>query len=147
MSRPCAAVACGVILFTACTTPPETGEEQLEGALSHQPEGVELQLSVSPNHVAGRPDLLPALSPVWEVSGRAPLNLRAVSDVRLRPDGGLVLADYRGRQVLLLDGEGRLKGSVGREGDGPGEFRRPFTVLPVAQDLLGSRVKLPRSPS
>jgi hypothetical protein len=38
---------------------------------------------------------------------------------------GFYLIDYRNRQVVLVDRQGRVKQVIGRAGEGPGEFGRP----------------------
>ncbi len=50
-------------------------------------------------------------------------------------DSGWVVLDARSRRIAFLSPEGDLERVAGREGDGPGEMRRP-----VALALLGARI-------
>lgn len=49
--------------------------------------------------------------------------LGEVLDAAPTPDGGLVVLDASGPEVLVFDSLGRLAGRFGREGGGPGELR------------------------
>lgn len=49
--------------------------------------------------------------------------------VEVDPEGGFLVADAREAQIRLYSEDGRLRHYVGREGNGPGEFRRPVAVL------------------
>lgn len=49
--------------------------------------------------------------------------LYRVTDAAMLPNGGLVVADAGNHRVLQISSNGRIVGSVGREGAGPGEFR------------------------
>lgn len=48
-----------------------------------------------------------------------------VSALAFDPAGNLYIADVRTNTVVLVDRQGRFLRNVGREGDGPGEFRAP----------------------
>jgi hypothetical protein len=56
------------------------------------------------------------------------------SDIALDSEGHIWVADLLNKRVVLLGRDGRLIRTIGREGDGPGEFRWPMTV--VANDSL-----------
>lgn len=72
-------------------------------------------------------------SPTWTVAadpvaiigrleGAPEYVLAGVRDVKLLPDGGVVLADGQSASVRTYDGSGAFVRSVGRSGEGPGEF-------------------------
>lgn len=52
--------------------------------------------------------------------------------VLVGPGGTRYILDGRDGRILEFDADGRFAGSIGRAGDGPGEFRRPvdMTLLP-----------------
>ena len=51
-------------------------------------------------------------------------------------DGGLVVADAGSSQLRFFDSAGRLTNTVGRSGDGPGEFRRLLLMRAFSGDSL-----------
>jgi hypothetical protein len=55
--------------------------------------------------------------------------------VRLR-DGRIVLANRGTDQIRYYDANGTFLSAAGRQGEGPGEFREPFYLFPVAGDSL-----------
>ena len=63
-------------------------------------------------------------------------------------DGELFVSDAIGGRVMRFDREGKLRGLLGRQGRGPGEFGGPGAVallgdsLVVADDLVGQRLLL-----
>ena len=52
-----------------------------------------------------------------------PLALTRVGDLLPAPDGSLLVGQPEDRTVMLLSRDGDVVGRVGREGEGPGEFR------------------------
>ena len=50
------------------------------------------------------------------------------TDIAIGSDGTVYIADARSNRVLALSREGRLNKTIGREGQGPGEFSRPSAV-------------------
>lgn len=82
--------------------------------------------------INGRPD--PDNDPAWTVAsdpaveigvleGRPEYQLVQVSGAAVMTDGAIVLADRGAHELRFYDADGRHLRSVGREGDGPGEFR------------------------
>lgn len=59
-----------------------------------------------------------------------------IMDVKLGRRGKVYVADDRRPGVLVFDRGGRLVGSVGREGRGPGEFQAPWRIALDANDSL-----------
>ena len=71
------------------------------------------------------------------VSGDGPAHeFFRVRGVRLRPDGSLVLADRASRQIRLYSSEGKLLGSLGGPGQGPGEFNDIQQIELVADTVF-----------
>jgi hypothetical protein len=52
--------------------------------------------------------------------------VRGITHTQLLPSGELVVADGEGPQILIFGPDGEFRRSVGRSGDGPGEFRSPY---------------------
>lgn len=59
-----------------------------------------------------------------------------VTAVRWLPSGRLVVADAGARRLLVYDSTGAFVRSLGRAGDGPGEFRRIATVTAMPGDSI-----------
>ncbi len=71
------------------------------------------------------------------VSGGGPAHeFFRVRGVWLRPDGSLVLADRASRQIRLYSSEGKLLGSLGGPGQGPGEFNDIQQIELVADTVF-----------
>lgn len=51
-----------------------------------------------------------------------------VYDLALSPHGDVHLADYGFKHVLVVGPDGAVRGTIGREGSGPGEFEMPYVV-------------------
>lgn len=62
--------------------------------------------------------------------------------VRTDADGRIYMAEHRGTRVRLFGPDGGYLGALGREGDGPGEFR---DVLAIAVDAAGRLVVYDRA--
>lgn len=52
-------------------------------------------------------------------------------------EGNVYLLDTQLVTVLVYDADGRFVGELGREGDGPGEFRRPRDLVLLADGTVG----------
>lgn len=63
----------------------------------------------------------------WRSHG-AGASVREIPDASLLPDSGIAVIDRRAHQVQLFDRSGRLVWSMGREGEGPGEFVDPIEL-------------------
>ena len=69
-----------------------------------------------------------------------PINWLGVSS-----DGRIALLQWQDYQVRFFDAEGTDLGAVGREGDGPGEFRRPVRAGWIVDSLWVSDTQLGRA--
>jgi hypothetical protein len=72
-----------------------------------------------------------------------------ISDAEVGPDGNIYLLDAQLNEIKVLSPEGELLRSIGRQGEGPGEFQnaQQFTFLPdgnigVAQVFPGKLIGL-----
>ncbi len=62
---------------------------------------------------------------------------------RQGPDGHLYLLDGQRNKIFVLDRRGEHLRTMGREGDGPGEFRRPVALEFLADGRLGVVQRIP----
>ena len=72
---------------------------------------------------------------IGEFEGGGDQTLDFVTDVRPLPDGRLAVVDQGAYHVRVFDAQGALLRTIGRNGDGPGEFRRPGALM-VRDDSL-----------
>lgn len=54
----------------------------------------------------------------------------------LLPDGGVAVLDRIGPRVLVFSAEGTFRNTVGRVGDGPGEYRRATGIAALPEGLI-----------
>ena len=68
--------------------------------------------------------------PTVSVGGMAPPahTFGDVSDASLLPDGRVAVADRQARSITIFDPAGGVSETVGREGEGPGEFLDPIGI-------------------
>lgn len=62
--------------------------------------------------------------------------LHQVTELRITPDGGIVIANSGNHEVVAYGPAGSPKWRIGREGEGPGEFRGDLSLHPVRGDTL-----------
>lgn len=58
----------------------------------------------------------------------------SVNDIRVRPDGSLLVADGTGGELVLLDLDMGTRTVVGGRGGGPGEYQAPTRIWPLPGD-------------
>ncbi|MEX2466240.1 MAG: hypothetical protein WD995_04985, partial [Gemmatimonadota bacterium] len=89
----------------------------------------------------------PAASPSWTVAGTPTLQIGEqdgdarylfdrITAVRLLPGGGVVVADRGRAAVSVYGGEGTHVATMGREGQGPGEFEWISYLGVLAPDTI-----------
>ena len=66
----------------------------------------------------------------------APVFFR-VTDILSLPGGEVAVLDAGTCEISILDGTGGLLERLGREGDGPGEFREPISLVLLPPDSVG----------
>lgn len=64
------------------------------------------------------------------------VSLAAVTGVHRFDDGRLAILDLANRHVVFTGPDGRVIRTVGRDGDGPGEFRAPSRLYPLGGDSV-----------
>lgn len=71
-------------------------------------------------------------------TGDGPLHeFYRVQDALIRPDGSIVVANSGSSEVRVYSSKGRVIGSVGREGEGPGEYRQISRLIGLPGDSIG----------
>lgn len=82
----------------------------------------------------------------WRAGGEeSDLLLGMVRDVARDADGNLYVLDSQLAQVHVFAPDGRLVRTVGRQGDGPGEFRFPTNLIVLPDGRLGVSRVMPGS--
>lgn len=84
---------------------------------------------------AWRIDSRPSLR-LGEASGDPSLTFYGLSDASRSTDGRLAVVNRGSREIRLFSARGRHLRSIGREGDGPGEFRDPVRIEWLAGDSI-----------
>jgi hypothetical protein len=59
----------------------------------------------------------------------------SISDIAIGPEGCVYACDYRANNIKKFDSSGKYLDTIGREGQGPGEFNMPFKVV-ASRDRL-----------
>ena len=92
------------------------------------------------------------LDELWRLGGDSESDeefFGVIAQIRIGPDGNLYVLDGQLAEVKVYDANGQWLNSIGREGEGPGEFRRPNDMfflpdgnLGIMQSVPGKIVKL-----
>lgn len=100
--------------------------------------GISIVENRAPTWAAGEAwmvDAEPLLS-IGTLDGPQETQFFELSAVRLRSDGSLVAAEEGGRRILAFDPAGEFLWTQGRDGDGPGEYRRPASLMVLPGDSV-----------
>lgn len=131
------------IAATACERPAVPGANGT-GYTVHDSAGIEIVVNHTPEHAAGQ---FWTIDPVPEIvlggtedpGGAANDSAQLIWDVvgiaRLA-DGRVAVLSSEARQLLLFEASGKLSGTIGRGGEGPGEFTRPERLQYLPPDTL-----------
>ena len=84
--------------------------------------------TVEDRGVLDLPDTVVVLDPPDTLISAASGVIAVVSDLAVANDGTLYLLDYRNHGIHVVDPNGNMTGTIGREGDGPGEFADPRSL-------------------
>jgi hypothetical protein len=123
-----------VTLLWACA-----GEAPPATVLRHDSAGVAIIEPQAPAWGAASPwtiDSVPRFDLLHSGTG-PPYELSGVTDATLLPDGRVVVLDDASHQVRFFGGDGTFLNATGREGDGPGDFKRAQDVFPLPGDSVG----------
>ncbi len=128
----CAGVAW--IALSACSSEPAT--EPMEAVTQEDSAGIAITTLGLVDPPLARPvDPTPAVSIASEGPGDA-WRLFRVSALAITARGDLVVANRGESELLLFGADGRLRATVGREGDGPGEFRSLMHATAAGDEIL-----------
>lgn len=61
---------------------------------------------------------------------------QGVVDIKCDPKGNVYVCDYRGNHIKKFDAAGKYLKTIGRQGQGPGEFNMPFYIAVTADRLF-----------
>ncbi len=125
----CSSLACGTDL-------PESKPDLLLGVAQEDSAGVPtLELSHTLREVARGDVIAQEIAPELVVGDQVDdedVWFGGFSDLSTaHDDGGFTAVDHLQNQLLVFGASGELERRVGREGDGPGEFRRPWMIANV----------------
>lgn len=73
---------------------------------------------------------------IGEFEGDPDYLLQDISGIRLLPDGRIAIADQGHGAIRVFDATGRIQATMGRPGQGPGEFTRLDAIWAVAPDTI-----------
>jgi 6-bladed beta-propeller len=59
-----------------------------------------------------------------------------ITDLVLSADGGVLMSDAVTQEIRLFDVDGRYEGTIGRNGEGPGEFATAPTIIDLSADTV-----------
>jgi hypothetical protein len=98
--------------------------------------GIEIySLSHSPNQISEGFGLPEVVAPRFVVGG-ADSDILSIEDIAALGGGRIAIADGLANRIVLVGPDGGVDGFLGREGDGPGEFRSPYVVEASPSELL-----------
>ena len=128
------ALAVGVGLTAACSGTP-AGDT--EGSLVRDSAGIEIVESTSPEWSAPRSvEVEPVLRIGREEEG--PYQFAVVGRALFLQDGGIAIAEGRAQEVRIFGAEGSHEQTLGRRGEGPGEFTGLSWVLEHSDDSIAA---------
>jgi hypothetical protein len=143
--RTAAGWVAGVVLSGAALGCGDAGATDA-GVVVRDSAGVRIVENRGPKWAPGdewRVGAVPTLT-IGAVDGNPALMFSLVQSALRLPDGGIVVADAGSNQLRFFDGAGRFVRAVGREGDGPGEFRFLGSIWRRPGDTLVVRDFAPR---
>lgn len=145
MSKPTALPTILAIAITAASCDrPEVPGANGTGYTVHDSAGVEIVVNHTPEHPADQfwtIDPVPEIvlggdeNPAGETNDSSQLIWDVVGIARLT-DGRVAVLSREGRQLLLFEASGKLSRTIGRAGEGPGEFIRPERLQYLPPDTL-----------
>ncbi len=77
------------------------------------------------------------LEEVWRLDGDGELLLGVISDAVRGPDGNTYLLDSQLHEIQVISPDGEYLRTIGREGEGPGEFQRAWSLMVLPDGRVG----------
>ena len=115
------------LLLCLCTLPLPVGHAPGEPAQALQgPDGQRSQL----------PEWRLAKSPLFRVGHDGAEVLHRVGGAVVLGNGSVVVSDSGNRRLLVLDATGRVSATLGRQGDGPGEFQSIDRISAIGDTVV-----------
>ena len=74
---------------------------------------------------------------VWRLGSDDETIIGLPYDVALGPDGNIYVLDIKTFDVKVLSPKGELLRTIGRKGEGPGEFSSPSSLVFLSKDVVG----------
>ncbi len=71
---------------------------------------------------------------IGEAEGREDYMFSLIVSIDVDDEGNIYVLDIKERHIKVFNSDGRLMRIIGRKGQGPGEFQRPYTVQITAQN-------------
>ena len=71
---------------------------------------------------------------IGEAEGMEDYMFSLIVSIDVDDEGNIYVLDIKERHIKVFNSDGRLMRIIGRKGQGPGEFQRPFTVQITAQN-------------
>jgi hypothetical protein len=97
--------------------------------------GAQETVDLAPNDLR----LTMSTSPVYNIDGHTANEWAAfgrISALEFDHDGNLYILDGTSHRVVMVSSNGRFVREVGRQGDGPGEFRQPADLAVLSDNSL-----------
>jgi len=73
---------------------------------------------------------------IGEADAEGPYQVGIVADAALLSDGHIAVAESQAAELRIFDGEGRHVRTLGRKGEGPGEFQVPMSIFEYPGDSI-----------
>lgn len=131
---PTSAHRLGVLVITAALVGPANAVD------AQQPEGPERIHNEVPRWEAGEEWKIPA-DPIFQIGtvfGEAEYQFARIADAGFLSDGRVVVADQMRKTIRVFSPEGEFLGSMGGDGEGPGEFRRVGDIVVLPGDSIAA---------
>ena len=111
----------GSFLFLGCIACVDSGQGSPQDAGVRDSVGIKVITASVSDRIYARLSTVPVLS-IGVIEGPEALMFSNVKSAAWNADGNLVIADFGSGQIRTFSSEGELMRTVGRQGEGPGEF-------------------------
>ena len=133
MGRPSTGLLVVLVMMQACATE----SSDAPGITVRDSAGVRVvENTVSPDDVPVYADLGEADLTIGVMEGDPVYSFANLLDVRTLPDGELIVVEAQSQELRVFDSGGRFVRTIGRQGEGPGEFGRLAKLADVEADTV-----------